>query len=140
MTGIKEQRHISALGLVTELKQPLGHFLACEIGSFNHVEADVPEHGRHGLRINRWVGKCCNVLVRAIANDKGDAPVALAEFALARIPMTDNAMIKERMATLPFSVPLNLARAASAGSNTVAARELDHFSSDFTLWTVIQIT
>jgi hypothetical protein len=45
VAGIEEQRNVGALALEGEFAKPGSHFSATEVGSLNHVEADVAQHG-----------------------------------------------------------------------------------------------
>ena len=75
VAGVEEQRDVGALRLLAEFEQPLGHLVAGEVGAFDHLEADIAQHARHRLGVDRRIWKRLNVLVGAVADDKGDAPV-----------------------------------------------------------------
>ena len=63
--------------LLAEFEQLFGHGVAGEVGALDHVEADIAKHRRHRLGIDRRVGKLRDILVGAVADDKGDALVGL---------------------------------------------------------------
>ena len=75
VSGIEEYRDIGALRLLAEFEQPLGHLVAGQVGALDDFEADIAKHARHRLGIDRWIGKLGDILVGAVADDKGDAAV-----------------------------------------------------------------
>ncbi len=77
VAGIIEQRDVGALRLAAEVEQFLRHLVAAEIGSFDHLEADIAQRGRHRLGVDRRVRQLRDVLVGAVADDEGNAAVSL---------------------------------------------------------------
>ncbi len=75
MAGIKKHSNIRALGFLAEFEQPLGHLVAGEIDALDHIETCVAEQAGHRRGIDRRVRKRRRILVGAVADDKGDAPV-----------------------------------------------------------------
>ena len=79
VAGIEEHRDIGALRLLAEVEQLLRHRVAGQVGALDHLEPDIAQHRRHRLGVDRRVGKLGDILVGAVADDKGDAAVGLGD-------------------------------------------------------------
>ncbi len=55
VTGIEEHGDIGALRLLAEVEQLFRHLVAGEVGAFDHLEADIAQHARHRLGVDRRV-------------------------------------------------------------------------------------
>jgi hypothetical protein len=77
MAGIKEHRDVGALRLLAEVEQLFGHGVAGQVGALDHFETDIAQHRRHRLGVDRRVRKLRDILVGAVADDKGDTLVGL---------------------------------------------------------------
>ena len=77
VAGVEEHRDVGALRLFAELEQPFGHLVAGEVGAFDDFESHIAKHARYRLGVDRGVGERLNILVGAVADDKGNTPVGL---------------------------------------------------------------